>query len=273
MVCSKCNAEIPQDENFLYNSEFSCPKCGYIIKSISSVDNSQGMKTRQEIKAQAKAAFIKQYGTAILLVLIYTVFILIQYYFESISENQIYDATPLFLAIPLLALIIVIIINMTGEFFKIYNNEKAAVGMMFSGLKINFFRKLGGMLWMILWIYIWMLLLIIPGIVKYFAYYFTSYILAVHPKVTALEAIKISMRITQGYKWEIFIFTLSWLGWLLLSVLTCGILYLLYVGPYYLTAEAGLFYEMRNKALADGRITHEELGMEKESRHEIITGE
>jgi len=35
MVCTKCGNEIVLDAEFLYNSEYSCPKCGNIIKSTS----------------------------------------------------------------------------------------------------------------------------------------------------------------------------------------------------------------------------------------------
>ncbi|MCL2809076.1 MAG: hypothetical protein FWD24_03290 [Treponema sp.] len=52
MVCNKCNAEITQDANFLYSSDFSCPKCGNVLKSITSVVGSQGMKTIQEKSAE-----------------------------------------------------------------------------------------------------------------------------------------------------------------------------------------------------------------------------
>ena len=100
------------------------------------------------------------------------------------------------------------------------------------------------------------------GIVKYFSYYFTLYILADCPEVPATGALKVSMHITKGYKANIFIFVLSWLGWLLLSALTFGILYIVYVGPYWSTADAGLYIEMRNKALADGRIKPQDLGWE-----------
>jgi hypothetical protein len=95
------------------------------------------------------------------------------------------------------------------------------------------------------------------------AYYFTANILADCPNVTARDALKISMRITRGYKGEIFVFILSWIGWFLLSGLTLGILYVVYVGPYWYTADAGLYIELRNRALADGIITPEELGMDE----------
>ena len=105
-----------------------------------------------------------------------------------------------------------------------------------------------------------------PGHHKGMFVYFTQNILAVHPNVTARQALKISMRITEGHKLEIFIFILSWIGWYLLSILTLGILLIVYVTPYFYTADAGLFIKIRNKALAEGRITPEELGMESDNR-------
>ena len=73
------------------------------------------------------------------------------------------------------------------------------------------------------------------------------------------------MRITQGHKWEIFVFVLSFLGWWILSIFTLGILAILYVNPYFYTADAGLYLELKNKALEDGIITYEDLGMEEET--------
>jgi uncharacterized membrane protein len=159
-------------------------------------------------------------------------------------------------------LFLAIMVNLFGEYIKIYKREKAGAGALFSELTVNFWRKIGGMLWMSLWHTLWTLLLIIPGIIKSLAYFFTPYILADCPNVTARQALKISMRITNGYKGDVFVFVMSWIGWYLLSVLTFGILLIVYVGPYYYTAQAGLYLELRDKALADGRITPEDLGMQ-----------
>jgi len=115
---------------------------------------------------------------------------------------------------------------------------------------------------MLLWLVLWTLLLIIPGIIKFMSYYFTYNILADCPNVKATDAIKISMRITEGHKMDVFIFILSWLGWFLLSVLTIGILYVVYVGPYWATSDAGFYLELRDKALREGKITLEDLGFE-----------
>jgi len=223
------------------------------------------MKSRQEIKALAKAAMKEQRGTAILLLFVYSlvasvlvgldVAVILMSGGQGLAYWVVYWIG--------MAILYVMAVNYAGEFIKIYKKEDASVGAMFSGFSINFARKLGGMLWMTLWLFLWSLLLVIPGIIKALAYFFAPYILADCPGVSATEALKISMRITKGYKMDIFVFSLTWIGWLLLSGLTFGILYIVYVGPYMETSYSGLYLEMKNKALAEGRITHEELGISR----------
>ena len=117
----------------------------------------------------------------------------------------------------------------------------------------------GALLWLfsLLMIAAW-----VPAIIKGISYSMTVFILEHFPDVPATDALKISMRITQGYKFDIFVFCLSFIGWFILSALTLGILYIVYVGPYFYASFAGLYQELRDKALAEGRVTREELGME-----------
>jgi len=158
-------------------------------------------------------------------------------------------------------LIIGTVLTVGYAFFctSFYLGESAEIGDIFNASFSNFGRKLGGMLWMELFTFLWSLLLIIPGIIKAISYSMTPYILANEPDVEATEALKISMRMTEGHKMEIFIFELSFLGWHLLSLLTLGILELVYVGPYLATATAGLYQELRRDALESGRIFENEL--------------
>ncbi len=122
----------------------------------------------------------------------------------------------------------------------------------FSG---NFGRKLGGYLWMELFTFLWSLLLIIPGIIKSFSYALTPYILADCPNVKAKDALKLSMRIMAGKKWQLFVFCLSYIGWGLLSCLTLGILSIFYVSPYMNSSLACWYLEAREDALRNGVIT------------------
>jgi len=126
-------------------------------------------------------------------------------------------------------------------------------------LKVNFGRKLGGMLWMSLWVFLWACLFIIPGIIKGLAYSMTPYILASSPNVKATDALKLSKRMTDGFKGDIFIMHLSFIGWHILDSFTYGILGIFYVTPYMNTALAGLFVELRGYAVASGSIHPSEL--------------
>lgn len=81
-----------------------------------------------------------------------------------------------------------------------------------------------------LYIALWTILLIVPGIVKAISYSMAFYIANDKKEFTAKECIDKSRQIMDGHKWEYFCLMLSYTGWILLSVLTFGVL-LLWVGP------------------------------------------
>lgn len=89
--------------------------------------------------------------------------------------------------------------------------------------------------------FLWALLFIIPGIIAGYSYSMTYFVLADHPNMTADQARRESMRIMTGNKWRLFCLHLSFFGWILLCVLTLGIL-VFWVAPYLQCANAE-FYE------------------------------
>ena len=108
---------------------------------------------------------------------------------------------------------------------------------------------------MALFVFLWSLLFFIPGIIKSFSYAMTQYILADCPNVKARDALKLSMRIMNGHKADLFVFHLSFLGWAILGALTFGILNLFYVSPYMNSSLATFYLEVREDALRRGVIT------------------
>lgn len=92
-----------------------------------------------------------------------------------------------------------------------------------------------------LFLALWTLLLIIPGIVKTYAYRMVPYILKEHPELSGTQAITLSRRMMKGHKGDAFVLDLSFIGWMLLSALTFGILHLFYVGPYMQATDAELY--------------------------------
>jgi uncharacterized membrane protein len=95
-----------------------------------------------------------------------------------------------------------------------------------------------------LYTFLWSLLFIIPGIIKSYSYAMTPYILLDRPELSATDAIKESEKMMDGHKMELFILDLSFIGWILLSMLTCGIL-VLYVEPYMMATKAAFYLELK----------------------------
>jgi uncharacterized membrane protein len=236
------------------------------------------MKLRSEIKAQAKAGFMAQYGVsvgALLLVILITSTLSVIYSIinfqtflwhgfsysryiavggAAVTLSQLSFLMAIFLYPP-------IIVGYSSFALRIYRGQQGDISDMFRTSFFNYWRKVGGMLWMYLFTFLWSLLFVIPGIVKALAYFMTPYILAECPNVTATDALKLSMRMTYGYKGEIFVMGLSFIGWAILSGLTFGILGILYTGPYMGTSFAGLYDELKRNALERGVVRPEEFGI------------
>ncbi|MBR5381149.1 MAG: DUF975 family protein [Oscillospiraceae bacterium] len=126
-----------------------------------------------------------------------------------------------------------------------YSGEKAGAKQLFAGFSDKFMHLVGGYWWMALFTFLWSLLFVIPGIVKSIAYSMTPYILLDQPEISARDALKLSMDMTRGHKWEIFKMHLSFIGWDILCVITFGIVAIFYAGPYYCLTAAGYYYELK----------------------------
>ena len=255
------------------------------------------MLTRQEIKANAKAAMKHQWGTSIgtLVLLVVAIFVISfvsgffigffsrKFLIISLLSSFAGLALAIFINIPLM-------VGVSGVFARIYRKEHAHAGEIFLGFSGHYLRKVGGMLWMMLFIWLWSLLVIaplillipaiktgmywvawlyllspllaVPAIIKGLAYSMVPYILADCPDVKAREATKLSMRMTKGHKGAIFVMALSFIGWYLLSGLTFGILALIFVNPYAYTTSAGYYNELKRNAIESGTISAAEFGME-----------
>lgn len=97
-----------------------------------------------------------------------------------------------------------------------------------------------------LYIFLWSLLLVIPGIVKTYAYSMSVYILAENKGKSARECIKESNAMTMGYKADLFILGLSFIGWSLLCMVTFGIA-LIWVMPYMQATYANAYNLLKSK--------------------------
>lgn len=118
---------------------------------------------------------------------------------------------------------------------------------MFEGYNKELFsRVLTTTLLYYVYVFLWSLLLLIPGCIKSYSYAMTPYILKDNPEMKNNAAIEESMRVMDGHKLELFLLDLSFIGWAILSILTCCIGFLWLV-PYMNMARVN-FYEDLKKA-------------------------
>jgi hypothetical protein len=92
---------------------------------------------------------------------------------------------------------------------------------------------------------------IIGGVIKTYEYRMIPYILAENPKIKRKEAFELSKQMMKGNKWNTFVLDMSFFGWNFLSVLTFGVLSILYVNPYSAATIAELYIILREQAIKE----------------------
>ncbi len=127
---------------------------------------------------------------------------------------------------------------------SVSRKKETDLGQIFDGFK-NFGTALAAYLLMALFVFLWMLLLIVPGIVAALAYSQTFFIIADDKDISPMDAIRKSTQMMYGYKWKLFCLGLRFIGWVLLSMLTLGIL-LLWVYPYIYVSFAKFYDDIKD---------------------------
>ena len=116
----------------------------------------------------------------------------------------------------------------------------------FYGFKVKYLRNIGTLLLVGIKLALWSLLLVVPGIIKSFEYAIIPYILADDPEITSKEAFRKAKEMMMGNKWRLFKLNLSFFGWFVLCVVTCG-LGTPFLLPYVSAANAEFYAELKNK--------------------------
>lgn len=120
-----------------------------------------------------------------------------------------------------------------------------------------------GYLWNYLWVFLWSLLLVIPGIIKSISYSMIYYILAEYPDIGVRKAMKLSKEMTRGHKADLFVLGLSFIGWLLLTLITAGIAGL-YVMPYIEMTFINAYHDIKQDAFTRGILSPEDFSTNQE---------
>ncbi|MDR2194145.1 MAG: DUF975 family protein [Treponema sp.] len=195
----------------------------------------------------------------------FVVFLIYIPLYISTVLNQLYADVAVFSILYAVFSIIYMIIvgpfclGFAGYFLKRIRGEDIYTKNIFDGFK-QFSRGFVLMLLTYIFTLLWTLVLIIPGILKSLSYSMAFFILYDNPEMKPNQALKESCRMMKGYRGKLFCLAFSFIGWLLLSVITLGIgLFWLY--PYMCMSIAN-FYENLKTNQKDKR-TEGQIGKEQ----------
>ena len=136
----------------------------------------------------------------------------------------------------------------TVYFLNLIRNEDIKYERLFDGYK-DFVRIFLAEFLVILATLIGFILLIVPGVILALMFAQTEFILKDDKEISAADAIKKSMKMMEGHKAELFWLTLSFIGWLLLCLLTLGIGFL-FLAPYFNTTMAHYYEDLKAESAA-----------------------
>lgn len=233
------------------------------------------MWNRAELKMRGNMAFKKNYVSAVVVALLMGIFGTVsgESSARRVSENSdIYSGnlfnvemiTGLLAGITTVVILIVLVakvfvgnlLKMGGyRFFILNQTAQPGIGTLLDGFRSGHYVNIVLTMFLRdLFTALWSLLLVVPGIVKHYEYLMVPYIIAENPAMDYKEAFQISKQMMDGEKMEAFIMDLSFLGWYLLSAVTCGLLAIFYVNPYVQASFAEMYTFNKQKAYQEGYI-------------------
>lgn len=233
------------------------------------------MWNRAELKMRGNMAFKKNYVSAVVVALLMGIFGTVsgESSARRVSENSdIYSGnlfnvgmiTGLLAGIATVVILIVLVakvfvgnlLKMGGyRFFILNQTAQPGIGTLLDGFRSGHYVNIVLTMFLRdLFTTLWSLLLVVPGIVKHYEYLMVPYIIAENPAMDYKEAFQISKQMMDGEKMKAFIMDLSFLGWYLLSAVTCGLLAIFYVNPYVQASFAEMYTFNKQKAYQEGYI-------------------
>lgn len=140
-------------------------------------------------------------------------------------------------------------------FMKLRRNHKVDVSEVVANFRDKTFLNIAKISFLkYLYLFLWSLLFIIPAIIMGLEYWAIDYILAVRPDLSKDEAFRLSKKIMDGNKLDLFVLDISFFGWYILSILTFSLAGVFYVNPYVQATYVEFFDKIRNEAIVEGRI-------------------
>lgn len=126
-------------------------------------------------------------------------------------------------------------------FIALNKKDNPTVGTAFTNFGKHFWGNVGAYILQAIYTFLWTLLFIIPGIIKTYSYSMTLFLKSKNPEMSANDAITLSRKIMDGKKWKLFCLEISFIGWVILSLLSLCIGFIFLV-PY-MSASLVAFFE------------------------------
>lgn len=136
-------------------------------------------------------------------------------------------------------------------YIKSRSTLKPDIGDIFMLFKTNYKNTVYTMFMTTIRIFLWSLLFTIPGIIKSLEYWMVAYILAENPNINYKRALEISSKTMNGEKAFAFVLGLSFIGWIMLCMLTWG-MGTLFLTPYISATYTEYYMYLKNKAISSG---------------------
>ncbi len=192
------------------------------------------MKLSSEYRSIARNNLTNNWGSAIVVCLI------------TLAVSAVCGFVPVIGAIASLLLVGQLAVGEIIYFAKLHNKQNPTIGTMFTDFGKNLINNFVTYLLQSLYIALWTLLFIIPGIVKTYSYAMTMFLKAKRPELSSNEAITMSREMMDGKKWKLCCLQFSFIGWILLSILTFGIGFI-FLLPYMQASTVAFFEDAYNE--------------------------
>ena len=201
--------------------------------------------TRKELKITAKQQLSNNWLKAILIIVIAFLITGLSSYLSDIYYGGIW--TYILMSIVTFSIATPLELGQSIFFLNLSKNKEGKISDLFLGYK-SFIKVIGVGILINIIVSIGLILFIIPGLILSIMYSQSYYILAENPNIGIVECLRESRLIMNGQKWNYLVLMMSFILWILLTVITFGIAGL-YVIPYYELTFTNFYLDIKNLKL------------------------
>ena len=196
--------------------------------------------SNSELKSKAKESMKGKWGKILPVIILYSLITgaisgVVTVKYGNNPSTQISASTSLITSI----ITAFFVLGYNSFFLKLARNKDVEVNELWSKTG-QFIRAFVATFLISLAIGVGIVLLIVPGIIFALMFSMTMFIMVDDENISAIDAMKKSAEMMKGHKGDLFGLILSFIGWMLLGLLTLGILYL-WLMPYMNTAMCNFY--------------------------------